>query len=193
MSHLSENIKKTTIPFLFSKISLTADDCKEVLSEFFINQDNHTKVKTEYKTSTDLVSKFSERNTNILLSKSINLIYTSLLGALEEYTNLYPELKELVKKWIIDDKFNFQFYNPGEGFHHWHTENIPDRNRLLVWTIYLSSLEDGGTEFSCFNHTEKCIAGKIIIFPADWTFTHRSQISNTGFKFIATGWISIED
>jgi len=53
--------------------------------------------------------------------------------------------------------------------------------------------EDGFlfTEYKEFNHTEKCEMGKVVISPADWAYSHRSQISHTKHKFIATGWVSI--
>lgn len=57
---------------------------------------------------------------------------------------------------------------------------------------YLNDVVDGGTHFKYFNHTEKATKGKTIIWPADWTHTHRGQISNTQEKIIATGWFSHE-
>jgi len=34
--------------------------------------------------------------------------------------------------------------------------------------------------------------GKVIIFPADWTFTHRGIVSKTQTKYIITGWLERE-
>lgn len=170
---------------------MNPEECGNVLKEFFSCSQNHIKINTQRKTSTELYGKFSERNTNVLIGKSINVVYSSVKKALNTYIDLHPELNDLSNSWSIDNQFNFQFYYPGEGFNQWHTENIPDRKRILVWSIYFNTLEDGGTEFSCFKHIEKAEVGKILIFPADWTFTHRSQITTSGFKFIATGWISL--
>jgi hypothetical protein len=56
--------------------------------------------------------------------------------------------------------------------------------------IYLNDVEDGGTEFMKQKHTEKAEAGKLIIWPADWTHAHRGEVSTTKTKYILTGWFS---
>ena len=59
---------------------------------------------------------------------------------------------------------------------------------MLVWMVYLSDLDNGGTEFKYQNHIEKSEKGKLLIWPTDWTHTHRGQISRTDEKYILTGW-----
>jgi hypothetical protein len=63
---------------------------------------------------------------------------------------------------------------------------------MLVFMVYLNDLEYGGTEFMFQNHTEKAEAGKLLIWPTDWTYYHRGQISKTEAKYILTGWYSIK-
>ena len=132
--------------------------------------------------------KFSEKNSRILLSKSVNYIWDALEVAIQDYVKLYPHASELNLDWGVYNSFNLQFYNPNEGFKKWHAENLPFLERFLVWTIYLSNTPDGGTEFLHQNHIEECEMGKVVICPADWQFTHRGQISTSRCKFIATGW-----
>ena len=112
-----------------------------------------------------------------------NVIYAHL----KEYYNLYPELNQTHP--IECNNFNMQKYNPNEGFAGWHFENsYGGGKRRLVWMVYLNDVPDGGTEFKYQTHTEKAECGKIVIWPTDWTFTHRGQISNTKTKYILTGW-----
>ena len=179
------------IPFLYRNFLLTQEQCIEITHEFFDNSYYHVFVDDEAKTSTDLPALFSRRNTLLRYSKSVNYIWDALGIAFEEYADRYESFKILHQGWKLNDDFNFQFYLPGQGFSKWHCENVPSRDRLLVWTIYLSNCEDGGTEYKEFNHTEKCEMGKVVISPADWAYSHRSQISHTKHKFIATGWVSI--
>ena len=179
------------VPFLYRDFLLTPNQCIEITKEFFENTHFHVSVDSDSKTSTDLAAKFSKRNNLLRYSKSVNYIWDVLGIALEEYTNRYESFRTLACQWKLDDDFNFQFYLPGQGFANWHSENVPLRNRILVWTVYLSNCEDGGTEYKEFNHTEKCEMGKVVITPADWMYTHRSQISYTKHTFIATGWVSV--
>lgn len=56
---------------------------------------------------------------------------------------------------------------------------------------YLNTVTDeGGTEF--LNQELKISAekGKTVIWPADWTHTHRGVASPTQEKYIITGWLS---
>ena len=186
--------KQSDVPFLYRKVLLTEKTCDEILEEFIKNEQLQKKVDNDSKNSTDIPWKFSRRNTNILLSKSTNYIWDTLQIALHEYTKLYPTIHDLNLSWGINDSFNFQYYNPGQGFPNYHTENLPFLSRFLVWTLYLSNTFDGGTQFRHYNnHIEKCKPGKMVIFPANWTFSHRSQISYTTPKFLATGWLRFDN
>ena len=147
MSH-----KENQIPFLYRRDILDNNQCLEIVKEFWKNKNLHKNVNTSNKVSTDLQCKFSEKNTRILLSKSINYISDALTIAINDYTKLYPQTKKLYLDWGLYDNFNLQFYQPHQGFGGYHCENLgkdySDSNtRFLVWTIYLSNTLDGGTEF----------------------------------------------
>jgi hypothetical protein len=59
--------------------------------------------------------------------------------------------------------------------------------------IYLNDVPDGGTQFMMQERTIKAEQGKLLFFPADWTYTHKGEVSNTTTKYILTGWISLVD
>tara|TARA_B100000073_G_C23729107_1_gene570228 strand:+ start:2052 stop:2642 length:591 start_codon:yes stop_codon:yes gene_type:complete len=194
MSHLnSSKIGISEIPFLYRKFLLSPEQCIEITKEFWENPTLHVNVDSRSKVSIDICRKFSQKNKYVSTSKSVNIIWDALGEGFKEYRELHPTLDDVYGGWKVCDEFNFQFYHPGQGFANWHVENIPTRKRIMVWTIYLSNCEDGGTEFRELNHIEKCEMGKLVIFPADWTFSHRSQISHTKHKFIATGWVDWTD
>ena len=89
--------------------------------------------------------------------------------------------------------FNIQYYPVGGGFKQWHCEresaDVPSTSRHLVFMTYLNDVEDGGTDFMHQNLTVKAEKGLTIMWPSDWTHTHKGQISHTEEKFIATGWL----
>jgi hypothetical protein len=56
---------------------------------------------------------------------------------------------------------------------------------------YLNTVKDGGgTEFFHQKLTTSAEQGKTLIWPADWTHTHRGITSPTEEKYIITGWYS---
>ena len=91
----------------------------------------------------------------------------------------------------INEGFNIQHYEPGEGYHGWHTERSAGRqNREYVFMTYLNDVPDGGTEFYYQELITEAKKGKTLIWPAHYTHIHRGQISKTAEKYIATGWLS---
>ena len=58
---------------------------------------------------------------------------------------------------------------------------------------YLNDVEDGGTEFYYQGLKTKAEKGLTLIWPSDFTHTHRGIISNTKEKYIATGWFSYDE
>ena len=100
---------------------------------------------------------------------------------------------EQLDPWEIHHTFNIQRYLPGEGYSDYHCERagVTTGNRMGVWMIYLNDVHDRGwTEFYYQQHYEKAEAGKLVIWPCDWTHLHRGIISHTETKYIITGWFS---
>ncbi len=86
---------------------------------------------------------------------------------------------------------NVQKYPIGGGYHTWHGERsgISTAHRHLVYMTYLNDVTDGGeTEFMYQKLKIKPKKGLTLIWPADWTHTHRGIPSMTQVKYIATGW-----
>lgn len=110
-----------------------------------------------------------------------------------DYVEKYSMLKD-VAAFSIKESINIQKYPIGGGFKVWHCEREGQLStsikRLLVFMTYLNDVEDGGTEFKYYNKIIKAEKGKTIIWPSDWTHTHRGQTSHTKEKMIITGWLS---
>lgn len=122
----------------------------------------------------------------ILRQKYIDFLQKSA----DLYIDQYPICNESLP-WTIKETINIQHYDPGGGFYHWHNErcqmNLLDR--YLVFMTYLNDVTDQGeTEFFHQKIKIKPEKGLTLIWPADWTFTHRGIPSPTQEKIIVTGW-----
>lgn len=123
------------------------------------------------------------------------------LDALQECTNQYIEKYpwcNMHSPWHITKPVNIQWYRPGEAYHAWHAErcsgNPATVTRHLVFMTYLNTVTDeGGTEWYHQNLKVSAEKGKTVIWPADWTFTHRGVPSPTQEKYIITGWFNFLD
>jgi hypothetical protein len=135
-------------------------------------------------------------STDVVLSpydEQLKPYMEQLAKVVAKYIEQYP-MSSHYAGWEIRENINVQHYKPGQGYKKWHTERLsaayPDCMRHLVFMTYLNDVPDGGTEFYHQQLTVEAEKGKTLIWPADWTFTHRGVVSNTSDKYIITGWFS---
>jgi len=107
-----------------------------------------------------------------------------------KYQDKYTELKDHAR-YACYKGFQIQHYKPKGGFKRWHNERMGtiEGDRLLVFMTYLNTVPGGGTHFKYQKKTIKAKKGVTIIWPTDFTHTHKGEISKTKEKYIATGWI----
>ena len=92
--------------------------------------------------------------------------------------------------------YKFQKSVEGGGFTAWHSE-LPVfkpmwekvRNRFGVWSIYLNDTDTGYTDFMHQKLSIKPETGKLVIWPAYFTHTHRANPDLKEDKYIITGWL----
>ena len=117
------------------------------------------------------------------------LMYLNL--CIKEYEYKYNRAG-LIAEYNITEGINLQKYEPGEGYKNWHCERngLKDQTRCLAFMTYLNDVEDGGTEFMYQKITSPAKKGLTMVWPSDWTHTHRGQVSQTHKKYILTGWLN---
>jgi len=171
--------------------------CDELI-EYFKNSDN--KILGEvYDTETGAgkVDKDKKDSIDLYLEECTDAVMqcmNELKITIEEYVKLYPSSVGN-GPWAITERAKLQYYPPGAGFKIWHCERNSAspiiRERHLVYMMYLNDIDDeGGTEFFYQKRKVKPKKGRIVIWPADWTHTHRGVTSMTQEKYIVTGWYS---
>tara|TARA_R110000787_G_scaffold167944_1_gene280915 strand:+ start:546 stop:1145 length:600 start_codon:yes stop_codon:yes gene_type:complete len=115
----------------------------------------------------------------------------SLQRCLEDYVKTYPSIQGLSRFNICED-INIQYYKKGGGYKNWHMERSGSQTikRCLVFMTYLNDVKDGGTEFKYQKFISPAKKGLTLIWPPDWTHSHKSQVSFSKDKYIITGWYS---
>jgi len=142
------------------------------------------KVRKNIKDSLDL----SINSNN--LDKEIILYRIELQKILELYIKKYSEINYYSRFNVKE--FNIQKYNKKGGFKKWHFERsfIENARRVLVFMTYLNDIDEGGTIFKYQKITTPSIKGLTLIWPTDFTHTHKGQITDKE-KIIATGWFEL--
>ena len=177
---------------------LSPELCQRFIEEFEKSPDKSPGVSN---TSGKIGSSGIKKSTDLTFNPTMieDKVWGELLGELVPklydqsiiYANRYTKAFENLDPNQLSPLFNLQRYEPGEGFYGYHCERagLAHSERLLVWMVYLNTLDDGGeTEFYYQKHFEEPVQGKLVIWPSDWTYLHRGIVSETETKYILTGW-----
>jgi len=159
----------------------------------------HTK-QDEFKSDGVAGSKIdynTKKSTDVrILPYSNNKTIKEYINHLQEAYFSYINKYEFCPKNIQTlETLNIQHYKKGEGFKAWHSERLHNVDRVptraLVFMTYLNDVDDGGTEFYYQKYKTPAIKGLTLLWPTDFTHTHRGIISHTKEKYIVTGWFNL--
>jgi hypothetical protein len=125
--------------------------------------------------------------------KKLKILMINFDIALKNYY-IETNIKKYVGENINTDHVKIQKTLPKQGYHVWHTERFEEREgikRVLAYTIYLNTVEEGGeTEFLHQSQRVKPVKGRIVIWPANFPYVHRGNPPLIGEKYIVTSWIN---
>ena len=122
---------------------------------------------------------------------------SNIFEVLNQAVSLYQEKYAILDKIsYITMRLKIQKTPIGGGYHGWHCETMTGdlSRRLIVWSIYLNDVEEGGeTEFLYQSKRVKARKGNLVLFPSSYTHTHRGNPPLSNEKYILTGWFYIQD
>jgi len=132
----------------------------------------------------------TEQEFNINKLKALMINFDMALRHYYTETNV----KKYTAEDIITDYVKIQKTIPSQGYHVCHIEHGQGREnekRILVYSIYLNTVEEGGeTEFLYQSQRVKPVKGRIVIWPAGFPYVHRGNPPLSGEKYIVTSWIN---
>lgn len=110
-----------------------------------------------------------------------------------EYNKVIPLFGRLSNSRTCDMGYSIQ-KQPSTASYAWHYDGSPGcTGDFLLMIAYLSTPEKGGeTEFIYNNRKVKPERGKVIAFPASWTYPHRGNQVISGNKYILTSVIKFD-
>jgi Rps23 Pro-64 3,4-dihydroxylase Tpa1-like proline 4-hydroxylase len=80
-------------------------------------------------------------------------------------------------------------YSENNNFYKKHSDDGPHTSRVFSCLLYLNDVDSGGeTYFNNFDLTIKPEAGKIVLFPANYAYSHEARSPKSGEKFVMATW-----
>ena len=174
---------------LMASWTIPEDLCKAMVQDFKNRKNHWTKSHS---------SRGYHLLTNYDMSPSLTQAYETCLDkVIQQYTYYFPFSKEGMSAWARDERYNFQFYEPGSSYSTWHCENNgepPYQRRHLAFMTYLNTVKDGGqTHFFHQDLTFYPKVGLTLVWPAHFTHVHRGIPAENEEKYITTGWYNFFD
>ena len=124
------------------------------------------------------------------LSRNIKIY----LDSLQKYA---PGSKSILySNMVTTQVFMIQRYIKGIGKYIYHNDSQIEwsekKYRVITYLWYLNDIDEGGeTEFWGGDYSIKPRAGKLLLFPALWTYPHSGKHPISDNKYIITGWLYI--
>jgi hypothetical protein len=203
--------------FLFEKYiyqkqnSLSTDTCKTII-EYFEQEEGRyiggtaSGINVNVKDTTDyLVPLESFENENDKWHKICKLLNSQLQENINTYMKELKSHPQLVSdnyrflnvEYLTEDTYQIQKYEKEQGKYVYHHDFNIDwdkkRYRVITFLWYLNDISEGGETEIMGDILVKPQAGKLLLFPACWTFPHRGKVPISDDKYIVTGWFYIND
>ena len=183
--------------------TLTKSFCKNVIKKF---NDDSRKEDGVIGHKANRVDKNVKNTKDMHISSSSGweeedkIFYSSLKIGLEKYNQYLVDINDGICNAFPNTSFDtndtgykVQMYEPG-GTYHWHHDwsmsTNPVASRIFTFMWYLNTIkeeDDGYTEFVDGTKIQP-VAGRLIFFPATWTYIHRGYPPKVR-KYLCNGWI----
>ena len=202
--------------FYINQTSISPELCKTIINMFNLDNNKypgvtHSGLNKNIKDTHDLVIPNSPDKSGFdKWAKVHNFLEKELAKNTKEYIKMLDELivknheKEATTyefntfgEFVTHQSFMVQRYTKQKGRYIYHNDFRSDwenkKYRVITYLWYLNTVEEGGETEFWGTHTIKPETGKLLLFPASWTFPHRGKMPLSHDKYIITGWLYLHD
>jgi len=177
--------------------------CEDIIQLFETEKDKYkgitiNGVNIEIKDTTDFIIP----KNNITWSNIEMLLYNELYDALKLFktdiskpdynmNNYNKTFSFFGNNELFAHTFMVQKYIKGVGKYIYHDDftKTSKSMRVITFLWYLNDVEEGGETVFWDNYKIKPEAGKLLLFPATWTYPHTGKMPVSDNKYIITGWL----
>ncbi len=182
-----------------NKTSISRELCNDMINLFEQEERRYAGIMAsglnkKIKDTTDfMITKGGPRwdKINKLLSKELN---NNTIQYIKKRSNMvHSNYHIFCTDYLSSETMQLQKYEKNVGkylYHHDGICNFTERKiRKLTFIWYLNDVEEGGETEFWSKYSIKPEAGKLVLFPADWTFPHTGKVPISNDKYIITGWL----
>jgi hypothetical protein len=184
--------------------SLSPDFCESIISKFEKSKYQPGSTMGGYNPNVKDTFDYSILHNNTEWQNENEILYQELSKVLNKYvkqvqTIRYPDgtiINMNNLNMLTDDSlFNIQVYKKNIGKYTYHSDFKIDaynnfvRYRMITFIWYLNNVDEGGETEFWGTYKIKPETGKLVLFPACWTYPHTGIMPISSDKYIITGWL----
>jgi hypothetical protein len=203
--------------FYVNPISISQELCKTIINMFDSDKNKYEGVtfgglNKNIKETHDLVIPNTPNKTGFdkwnkiqkFLEKELAKNTKEYVKMLDNTVNMNHEKENTTEVYntfasdkLTNECFMVQRYSKQKGRYIYHNDFRCDwdskKYRVITYLWYLNTVEEGGETEFWGTHTIKPERGKLLLFPASWTFPHRGKMPLSHDKYIITGWLYLHE
>jgi hypothetical protein len=122
----------------------------------------------------------------------IKVLYNNLREWKKQFKLSEKDTYALTEKLTLKNSFILQKYEKNRGKYIYHDDFAiasTREHRVATFIFYLNTVENGGETEFMDTFKIKPEKGKLVLFPACWTYYHRGKMPISDNKYIITGWL----
>ena len=121
-------------------------------------------------------------------------LYANLLIYLRRINPDNSSYRMFSTNQLSEASFMVQKYQKNKGKYVYHNDASFEnrRCRVITYIWYLNDVEEGGETEFWGEYRIKPEKGKLVLFPASWTFPHCGRMPISDDKYIITGWLYMD-
>ncbi len=173
--------------------TLNLEFCQQLIDVFEASPNKHQGVTSAGVVQPNKRSIDMFYDVNVQPFKQIDaILHASAVANFKLYFKEFERYFRTVTQKFDDTGFCFRKYEKNIGGFDEHSDvgGISTANRALAFMWYLNDVEEGGeTEFIAQNIKIKPKAGRLAIFPANWTHLHKGNAAMSNDKYIVNSFL----
>jgi hypothetical protein len=172
--------------------------CDQIINYYNLSKNTYDGVtygglNKSVKDTRDLMIPFDDpdwEDTNRLLYEAL---YANILIYLKQINPDAGRYRVFPTNCLTESLFMIQKYQKNKGKYIYHNDSQIESSKYRVITFiwYLNDVEEGGETEFWGEYRVKPEKGKLVLFPASWTFPHCGKMPISHDKYIVTGWLYI--
>ncbi len=179
---------------VYDDLNITSDFCDKMIAEYERLLSCGSGHSPDHSSNKDEVSYYKSPKNEYMDKNLLKTITNSVSQALSKYCVLHPTISAFYSKGAFNDNYNIDYHikkiiPSGQQSHWLPYSSHKHANRMINWIIFLNDMPDteGGIEFMEFDMKIHPKQKRVVLFPVDWSFIYRENLTITKTQYVITG------